>query len=72
MVDSLITVKTSVYIITTLNSTYCWYFCRVFQNQTLIGSSDKFMEAQGEFLLLHNKVWSIEYSLIKGVYCYDM
>ena len=29
---------------------YCWYFCEVFQNQTLIGSSDKFVEVQGEFL----------------------
>ena len=29
---------------------YCWYSCQVFQNQTLIGSSDKFVEVQGEFL----------------------
>ena len=29
---------------------YCWYSCRVFQNQTLLGSSDKFVEVQGEFL----------------------
>ena len=32
---------------------YCWYSCQVFQNQTLIGSSDKFVEVQG------NKVWTI-------------
>ena len=32
------------------NLRYCWYLCRVFQNQTLIGSSDKFVEVQGEFL----------------------
>ena len=34
------------------NLRYCWYSCRVFQNQTIIGSSDKFVEVQGEFLLL--------------------
>ena len=29
---------------------YCWYSCQVFQNQTLLGSNDKFVEVQGEFL----------------------
>ena len=32
------------------NLRYCWYSCEVFQNLTLLGSSDKFVEVQGEFL----------------------
>ena len=32
------------------NLRYCWYSCRVFQNQTLLGSNNKFVEVQGEFL----------------------
>ena len=29
---------------------YCWYFCQVFMNQTLIGSSSKLIEVHGKLL----------------------